>query len=123
MRDDFNLGNLLGDPKGQVVLNHAYRKFANFAGTLTRNLDNYEASGNFDQFIDQMSEFFRFKAKLDLMHDPIQLTAGNDELKLALIKLSLYHDTKLTPQEQAKVHTASGSSFNQIIEDLKASVI
>ena len=48
MRDDFNLVSLLGQPEGVIVSQSPYRKFAAFAGAVTRNLDDYEASGNFD---------------------------------------------------------------------------
>jgi len=70
-----------------------------------------------------MSEFFRQKARLDLLHEPHQLTEANDELKLALIKIQMIHDTKLTPQEQTMVHTASGSSFKELTKELKQEII
>lgn len=35
----------------------------------------------------------------------------------------MYHDTKLTPQEQTKVHTASGSSFKSILDSMKEIVV
>lgn len=44
-----------------------------------------------------MSEFFRLKSRLDYLHEPDQMTAANDELKLALIKLQMLHDAKLSP--------------------------
>jgi hypothetical protein len=71
-----------------------------------------------------LSEFFRLKARLDIQHEPIQLSAANDELKLALLKLQLYHETKLTAQEQTMVQAASqSSSFNSLVKDLKKSIV
>jgi hypothetical protein len=85
MRTDFNLNSLLGITEDKA--DHSYFKFAQFAGSLTKNLKEGKISGNLDQFFDQMSEFFRLKSRLDYLHEPDQMTAANDELKLALIKL------------------------------------
>jgi UDP-N-acetylenolpyruvoylglucosamine reductase len=48
------------------------------------------------------------------------LIAANDALKIALIKLQMLHNAKLSKSEQMLVHAASGSSFDKLIADMKA---
>lgn len=119
MKEDFDLNSLLGRDSNEKH-NTSYVQYANFCGALTRNMNVDQISGNFDQFISDLAEFFTLKQRLDYLHEPDQLLAANDELKLSLIKLLMLHDGTLSPFEQAQVQKAAGkNSFKKIVTSLR----
>ena len=61
MKSKFDLKSILGD---KCPDKNSYLAFAKFASLLTRNIKD-NISGNFDIFIEQMTECFRQKARLD----------------------------------------------------------
>lgn len=86
---------------------------------LTRNLNQDTISGNFDIFLEQLAECFRLHSRLEIQHETDVLIAANDTLKIALIKLQMIHNTKLSKSEQIMVHAATGSSFKQLVSDMR----
>lgn len=116
MKDSFSLQSLIGTQKN----NAAYTKFAQFASLLTRNMNQTTVSGNCDIFLEQLAECFRLHSRLETQHETDILIAANDALKIALIKLQMIHNRKLSKAEQIMVHKATGTSFQQLINEMRA---
>lgn len=116
MKNSFSLTSLIPGKQN----NEAYTAFARFASQLTRNMDQSQISGNCDLFLEQLAECFRLHSRLETQHETEMLIAANDALKIALIKLQMIHNAKLSKSEQMLVRAASGSSFDKLIADMRA---
>ena len=65
------------------------------------------------------------KSRLELLHEPEQLLAAQDELKICLMQIQLHHDTVLDNIDKLKVSKAldEGQSFVGLIDSLKQGLL
>ena len=119
LKEDFSLEKLLNLKPASTK--DMTQNMVKFCYNLTKNVDQEQISGNFDQFIDELVAFFQLKQRMDVLHEPEQLLVASDELKIALIKLKMSHGANLSKIEKQRVQSSlSGvQSFDDMIERMK----
>lgn len=118
MKPEFKLDELLGvDFYGEK---DSQLQMIQFCHKLTNNVDVDRISGNLDFFIDQLVKYFQMKARMDLLHEPEQMLAALDEIKICLLQVQLQHDTILDSIDKYKVEQSlNGQTFSELIDALK----
>ena len=78
---------------------------------------------NMDLFLNRMLEYFAAKERADYLHEPDQVLAAQDDLKIQLLKLQLVHDTKLSKTQKMLVDNCAmqetAANFKSLVKDLR----
>lgn len=115
VKDDFDFEQLMGSQARNSDLD-----MIKFCANLTRDIDPNQISGNLDFFIDELVKYHQMKSRLEVLHEPEQLLAALDELKICLMQIQLHHDTMLNKLDKLKVSKAMDErKFSQMIKAIK----